>query len=139
MTITKDHINTLFSALRSKKLVARQDLACCQTCGMYEIDMDRAAAVKENTKHASRIGYVFYHRQDAEYAFGEPVKTKLGHVSGKELKNDLYLTFGSFEDDYIKHRDIGETVCNVVKECGLVYSWDGTPGKRIIIRNRQRK
>lgn len=139
MTIIKDQINTLFSKLRSNLLVAKQNFQCCQTCAIYEIEQERQKTLTENTKHAKRIGYVFYHAQDAEFAFGEPVKSDHGYLLSTTMKDDLYLSFGSWDGDYDKNIEIGNIICKTIKDCGLVYSWNGSPDKRIIVRNRQRK
>lgn len=141
MTITKEQINKLFSVLRQKKLMAKQDLACCQTCALFEIEQEYNAAKENHTKAANKIGYVFYHRQDAEFAFGEPVKTAGGSKMPTTLKNDLYLSFGGFGSgfNFTEDQNVAKIICETIKECGLVYSWNGSSNKRIIVRNRKRK
>jgi hypothetical protein len=51
----KDKLNAAFRDLRKAGYFARQNFACCQSCGCAEVPDDKAET------------YVFYHRQDAEH------------------------------------------------------------------------
>lgn len=109
-----DRIDAAFTALESKGIVARQNFACCQTCGLAEIGDE----IEEFAKTAEPAGYTFYHMQDTERA-----------CDG----GSLYLAYGTVkgtDEDAVK---IGETIRDTLARHGLTVEWDGSLGQKICI------
>ncbi|MFG1927149.1 DUF6891 domain-containing protein [Cryptosporangium sp. NPDC048952] len=102
-----DRLTEAFRALDAAGIVARQDFACCQNCGLAEIGgtvPDPAAA----------RGYVFYHQQDTDSA-----------VAGE----GVHLAYGLFGAP--PTTEIGTEVTTALTAAGLPVNWDGTTGQRI--------
>ncbi|GAA3388618.1 DUF6891 domain-containing protein [Cryptosporangium minutisporangium] len=102
-----DRLTEAFRALDAAGIVARQDFACCQNCGLAEI----GGTVPDPT--AAR-GYVFYHQQDAEHA-----------VEG----GGVFLAYGLFGQ--APTAEIGAEVAAALTAAGLTVNWDGATEKRI--------
>jgi len=102
-----DRLAEAFYALNLAGIVARQDFACCQNCGVTEI----GDAVPDP---ATARGYVFYHQQDAERA-----------VAG----GGVFLAFGSL--GRVPAAEIGAEVAAALTAAGLTVDWDGTVARRI--------
>ncbi|KAH7176144.1 hypothetical protein EDB81DRAFT_596947, partial [Dactylonectria macrodidyma] len=106
-----DKLAKAFSSLeRNRKILARMNLTCCQTCGVEEISGDR--------DDDSR-GYVFFHEQDTE-----------GVIAG----GDLALAFGSFTKSEKKTRDVGDIIARSLRRAGLRVEWKQDTGRRIMVR-----
>ncbi|TCB97282.1 hypothetical protein E0H26_13565 [Micromonospora zingiberis] len=106
-----DRLTDAFRALDITGIVAREDFACCQSCGSSEIG-------DEVTKGAPARGYVFYHGQDAERA-----------AQG----GTLWLAYGSF-DEQIDAAQVGEEVVAALRGEGLEVDWTGDAAQRIHVR-----
>ncbi|MCO8269836.1 hypothetical protein M1L60_04425 [Actinoplanes sp. TRM 88003] len=102
-----DRLTDAFRALDTAGIVARQDFACCQNCGVAEIG-------DEVRPELPARGYVFYHHQDAERA-----------VEG----GGVYLCYGSFEG--APAATVGEEVAVALRAEGLSVNWGGSAGQRI--------
>ncbi|GIF21126.1 hypothetical protein Ate02nite_38560 [Paractinoplanes tereljensis] len=111
-----DRLTDAFRALDLAGIVAREDFACCQSCGNSEIG-DEAG-----TGEPAR-GYVFYHGQDAERA-----------AQG----GTLWLAYGSF-DKKIGEAQIGDEVVAALRGEGLEVDWTGDPLERVHVRLRWAK
>ncbi|MFF5233529.1 DUF6891 domain-containing protein [Dactylosporangium sp. NPDC000521] len=111
-----DRLTAAFRALDLAGIVAREDFACCQSCGTSEISA-------EVSKGMPARGYVFYHGQDAERA------AKSG---------TLWLAYGSFDEQTGAARVGGEVVAALRGE-GLEVDWTGDADQRIHIRLRWAK
>lgn len=135
--ITKDRIDALFTKLRALKLTAKQDFQASEVVALWEIEQEEQA--REARGKQRHRGYAFYHRADTELAFGEPVKVPGGSLMGTTMKHDLYITFGSMTGDPDEAKQIGKEICRSIQEAGLVWAWDGSTDKKIIIRNKERK
>ncbi|GAA2630188.1 DUF6891 domain-containing protein [Paractinoplanes durhamensis] len=102
-----DRLTAAFRALDESRIVAREDFACCQNCGV--------TAIRDEVLAGSRArGYVFYHEQDAERAV---------------LGGGLWLAFGP-------SAQIGEEIVAALRAEGLHVEWDGSPQQRIDVRLR---
>ncbi|GAA3232447.1 hypothetical protein GCM10010532_068560 [Dactylosporangium siamense] len=106
-----DRLTDAFRALDAAGIVAREDFACCQNCGVSEIGA-------EATEAAPARGYVFYHLQDAERA-----------AEG----GSLWLAYGLF-DPSGDQAAAGAEVVAAVRAQGLHVDWDGSAGQRIHVR-----
>jgi hypothetical protein len=102
-----DRLTDAFRTLDRAGIVARQDFACCQNCGVSEIGDEVLP------KFPAR-GYVFYHQQDAERA-----------VEG----GGVYLCYGSFEGAAAE--TVGAEVADALRAEGLSVNWSGSAGQRI--------
>ncbi|WP_442637788.1 DUF6891 domain-containing protein [Rossellomorea marisflavi] len=101
----KEIITQIFKDLRKEGFVARQNLACCQSCAWSEVD------VMEDKKGKTFENVVFYHRQDAE---SFDTKTK-------NLQSTLFLAW----------RGDSSTIVKVIRKNGLKVDWDGSDFTRI--------
>lgn len=111
-----DKLDEAFAELDRLGIVARQNFACCQTCGHTEIDYEIGKTVVHRRVH----GYVFFHGQDSE------------HVANND---SLYLAYGSVscnDDDSVA---VGHEIVAVLKKHGLVVEWNGLIQKRIRIKD----
>ena len=116
-----DHLDRALDAMERDGILARENFACCMSCGTHEIQDDVANA--RSTGHAVR-GYVFYHQQDTEWV----VDTGC-----------LYLAFGAtnplpagvtYDDATIA---VGRGICAALEAEGLHVAWDGSPSQRIAV------
>jgi len=105
-----DRLTDAFRALDATGVVAREDFACCQNCGVTEIG-------DEVLDTAPARGFVFYHQQDTERA-----------AAG----GSLWLAYGRFEEP--SSAEIGEEICAALRAEGLHVDWSGSPGQRIHVR-----
>ncbi|KAL2837467.1 hypothetical protein BJY01DRAFT_251427 [Aspergillus pseudoustus] len=110
-----DKLSKAFASLeRNHGILARMNLACCQTCGIAEISGDS----DEDTR-----GYVFFHAQDTETVALEG--------------GDLSLAFGSFTKSERRNRAIGDVTVKSLRRAGLSVEWDGDAAKRITVHCEQ--
>jgi len=101
-----DRLDRAFAALEVEGVTARQNFACCQSCGQAEIGDEMADG---------STGYVFYHLQDTERA------AEYG---------TLYLSYGTLNGDAVA---IGHRVVDRLHREGLRTKWDGTLSQRIAV------
>ncbi|MEV0729550.1 hypothetical protein [Polymorphospora sp. NPDC050346] len=111
-----DRLTDAFRALDLAGIVAREDFACCQSCGNSEIG-------GEVGKGTPARGFVFYHGQDAERA-----------AQG----GTLWLAYGSF-DKQIGAAQVGEEVVAALRGEDLEVDWNGDAAQRIHVRLRWAK
>jgi hypothetical protein len=104
-----DRLERAFAALEQAGIVARENFACCQGCGMAEIgaEMDDEPTVR---------GFVFFHHQCTRSA-------AQGH--------GLSLHYGGFDGSEESARAVGQEVVAALTAAGLSTRWDGDPGKAI--------
>ncbi|MEU8389672.1 hypothetical protein [Micromonospora sp. NPDC048842] len=102
-----DRLTAAFRTLSATGLVARENFACCQNCGVAEIG-------DEVPRGRTARGYAFYHQQDAERG-----------VDG----SGVYLTWGLFGQPATV--DVGEEIAVALRAEGLTVDWDGHTGTRI--------
>jgi hypothetical protein len=106
-TTDADRLTAAFRRLSAAGIVAREDFACCQSCGLAELGGE---VVDGETPR----GYAFYHHQDATDAATD---------------GGLYIAFGRFEQP--PTAEIGREVADALADQGLAVSWDGDPTTRI--------
>ncbi|MFE6307296.1 DUF6891 domain-containing protein [Nocardiopsis sp. NPDC057823] len=98
-------------ALEEHGIVAREDFACCQRCGVSEI---REEGLDDGSDPR---GYVFYHEQDT----GD---------------DPLHLTFDTPDGSDATRAALGDEVVGVLRGHGLSVEWERDPRRRIRVRMR---
>lgn len=101
----KEIITQIFKDLRKEGFVARQNLACCQSCAWSEVD------IMEEKKGKTFENVVFYHRQDAE-SFDRGTKNLTGTM-------------------FLAWRGDSSKIVEVIRKNGLKVDWDGSDYCRI--------
>ena len=106
-----ESLNKAFADLNKRKIFAKQDFCCCQTCGASECN-------QEIGLNKNLVGYCFYHDQDTESA----IKT------GK-----LWLAYGNKEDGKYSDEKIGQMIVRIFKKNGFKTDWSGDSSQRIVV------
>lgn len=113
--LDKNKLTKAFKEMRKEHLFARQNFQCCRSCGL-------AAINEEKEVGAGKIGYVFYHQQDAQNL--------------NDGKN-LYMAFGALVDKDENRNDravqVGVRVVQILERNGVRTNWDGSIGSRIMV------
>ncbi|MER7839172.1 hypothetical protein ABTY98_25685 [Streptomyces sp. NPDC096040] len=104
-----DRLTRAFAALEREGVVAREDFACCRSCGMAEIGAEAEDAVGAR-------GFVFFHHQGTRSAAE-------GH--------GLSLYYGGFDGSAGTTTAVGREVVAALTAAGLSAVWDGNPDKAI--------
>ncbi|WP_392669987.1 DUF6891 domain-containing protein [Streptomyces sp. LN785] len=102
-----DRLERAFAALDASGITAREDFACCRSCGLGEIHADGDEDAR---------GFVFFHSQCTE-------AVALGH--------GLSLHYGGFDRSEATTTAIGHEVAAALTAAGLTVKWDGSPGQSI--------
>jgi hypothetical protein len=108
-----DRLDLAFAQLNDLGILARQSFSCCTSCGVDEID--RELRFK---KHGSKIGYVFFTRNDACSA-----------VHGL-----LCLAFGSRDATPASMRRVAKAVVACLLRHKLKARWSGDIDEKILVR-----
>jgi hypothetical protein len=111
----RDRLDRAFHSLGEQGIVARQDVACCLTCGTAEMHNEVREALSRGRKV---VGYAFYHQQDTQDA------CKSG---------ELYIAYASLAGGPEANADIGRAVAEAIRKEGLVVEWDGSPQRRLCV------
>ena len=99
-------LDGFFQALQIRHhFVARQNFACCRSCGMYEISMERKGSLRN--AHAS----VFYHMQD---------------TSSAAVTGNLMLRWAPFDEDEYPWVKVSDAILEEAERFGLDVSWNGS-------------
>ncbi len=109
-----DRLDRAFEVLNGKCIVARQNFACCLTCGHREIWDE----IEEVEKSHPVDGYVFYHLQCTEDAM---------------KSGTLYMAYGSIEEDEECLQRVGHMVVQELCKAGLNASWNGNFNSPIVV------
>jgi len=104
-----DRLSAAFDDLNARAIVARENFACCQRCGMGEIRDEDHDAEDEEAR-----GYVFYHEQDTG-------------------RRPLYLAFDTPDGSEESRVALGGEVVGVLRDHGLVPEWNRDAGRRIAV------
>lgn len=104
-------LDELFIRLNKKKILANQNFACCQNCGV-------ADSIKVISQNPDLIGYCFYHDQDRESA---------------AENGELYLTFGDCYTSDFTDEEIGKIIYNTCRKLQFKTRWNGSTSDRIKI------
>jgi len=111
-----DRLDAAFAAMEREGIVARQNFADCQTCGVAEMEEETDARAKAGKRVK---GFTFYHQQDTEAAVGG---------------RGIYLTYGAVGlDSEAADVEIGRRVVRILTDFGLHTSWNGSVKTRIAI------
>jgi len=102
-----ERLTAAFAFLEEAGIVAREDFACCRSCGLSEIGAEAPPGSR---------GFVFFHQQCIEHA-----------AAGQGLSL-YYGGFGSAEDTTAA---VGREVVTALERAGLPTQWDGNPGTAI--------
>ncbi|MBS1997611.1 MAG: hypothetical protein JSS86_14920 [Cyanobacteria bacterium SZAS LIN-2] len=126
-----DKLDKAFSELERRGILARQHFACCNDCGHQEMQSEvRRVVGSRRTRKRDRVmkavnqavselkGFAFFHQQDTQRAIKQ---------------GTLFLTFDSIERNVEKAVEVGATVVEVLKDVGLVVSWNGSYLQRIAV------
>jgi hypothetical protein len=109
-----DRLNNAFASLNRLGIVARQNFSCCTNCGHSDIWEE----IEQEEATNPVDGYVFYHLQCTERA----IKSR-----------QLFLAYGSTEDDDEVLKRVGNTIVRELKMTGLDAQWDGRTSSAIVI------
>ncbi|KAB2345158.1 DUF6891 domain-containing protein [Actinomadura rudentiformis] len=104
-----DRLGEAFDELNARSIVARENFACCQRCGLLEIRDEDHDGEDEQAR-----GYVFYHEQDTG-------------------RRPLHLTFDTPDGSEDSRVTLGDEVVGVLRDHGLVPEWDRDPRRRIAL------
>lgn len=104
-----ERLSRAFIALEATGITARENFACCRTCGQAEI----AAAGSPDAR-----GYVYFHSQCTDSA-------AVGH--------GLALLYGGFDGSSDTTASIGREIVAALQETGLSVEWNGDPEQTITI------
>ena len=115
----KEQLRATFSDLRSKKIFARMDLLCCQTCGCAEV---------ENKAKPEEWGYAFYHGQDAE---------NINPDSEDGLSVCLAWGLTHDKDDDETWNKLVSAILDSARKNNLLISWNGSRDMRISLVYRR--
>jgi hypothetical protein len=110
-TTDPQRLTRAFDALEAGGITARENFACCRSCGMAEIGAEMA-----DTDGAR--GFVFFHQQVTEHA-----------VEGY----GLVLHYGGLENSPQVTTAVGHEVVAALNSAGLSTQWDGNPDKTITV------
>ncbi|TDC84752.1 hypothetical protein [Actinomadura sp. 7K507] len=104
-----DRLSEVFDELNARSIVAREDFACCQRCGLLEIRDEDHDGEDEEAR-----GYVFYHEQDTG-------------------SRPLYLAYDTPDGSEESRVTLGDEVIEVLRAHGLAPDWNRDPGRRIAL------
>ncbi|WP_399884220.1 DUF6891 domain-containing protein [Streptomyces sp. BBFR51] len=107
-TTDPDRLTRVFQALDAAGVTARENFACCRSCGTAEMGAEREGA----------RGFVFFHQQSTEAAAE-------GH--------GLMLYYGGFDGSEKTTTAVGHEVVAAFAGSGLSTQWDGDPGRAITV------
>jgi len=108
-----DRLDAAFVELEAAGIIARQHLACCQSCGGAEIEAEMDAAAGKGRPYR---GYAFYHAQDTDAA-----------MDG----DGVYLAYGAAGPGTAASEAIGREIVETLRRHGLVTTWNGSCAQRI--------
>ncbi|WP_329275734.1 DUF6891 domain-containing protein [Streptomyces sp. NBC_00691] len=104
-----ERLTRAFEALRGVGITARENFACCRTCGESEIGGESEPDAR---------GFVYFHTQCTDSA-----------AAGQ----GLMLLYGGFDGAPETTTAIGHEVVAALETAGLPTEWDRTPGRAITI------
>lgn len=107
-----DRLDAAFAELERRRIIARQNFTCCQTCGLSEIWGEA-----DGWPHEPR-GYVFFHVQATERA-----------AAG----GGLDFSYGSTDQQDATVTAIANEVVEVLREHDLDATWNGDRNRKIAV------
>ena len=120
---TMVRLTRAFRKMRNCGLLAKENFACCWTCGIEEITELATSRVDAGREV---LGYVFYDMQD-----------NMERCAG----GDFHLVSGQFYLEGlgkvgISSTAVGKLVCYCLKKCGVAYEWDEEENTYIRVKVR---
>jgi hypothetical protein len=111
-----DHLDRAFETLKRQGVIALHMAGLTQTDGLEEVEDAYREAGGKNSKYA---GHCFYTEQDQGLALdGGGLHIGIGHLSGDDAKGV----------------EVGQMVRAALEREGLKVEWDGTIGRRLLIK-----
>ncbi|MET9929788.1 MULTISPECIES: hypothetical protein [unclassified Streptomyces] len=104
-----ERLTRAFTALEESGITARENFACCRTCGEAEIGDAGAPDAR---------GFVYFHTQCTDSA-------ATGH--------GLMLLYGGFDGSSGTTAAVGREVVAALAAVGLPTEWDGDPGRAVTV------
>ena len=99
-------LDGFFEALNSRQnFIARQNFACCRTCGIAEMNELRRGPLR------NARAFVFYHMQDTGRA---------------ALTGNLMLRWAPFDEDEFSWERVSDVILEEAERFGLDVSWNGS-------------
>ncbi|MFV0453361.1 MAG: DUF6891 domain-containing protein [Propioniciclava sp.] len=125
------NIDRAFGELNARGVVARGNFSCCGSCASREI-------YGEAPEDGAWLGYVYFHRQDAE-EIPEAGRTYLGY--GVNLASQIARDEWDAMSEADRERSysdkvrqfVAESVRPVLEGNGMQVGWDGDLGMRISV------
>jgi hypothetical protein len=108
-----DHLDRAFATLNAAGVLARQNFACCNSCGHGEM-FDLVHQQRERGRAID--GYVFYHQQDTDRVVGG---------------DGLHLRYASMSGGRDAAVALGRRVVSALAAEGLAVEWDEDPSRTI--------
>jgi len=115
----KKQINLAFKELRKNGFIAKQDWACCNSCGMKDI-YDEVNEEYIDAGKPEPDGFVFYHCQNTDLLKGYA---------------ETYLAWGAIDCEMSKKEEIkiGKTIVNILNKFDINVEWNGRIDTKIFI------
>jgi hypothetical protein len=140
-----DRMAAAFARIQQQGVLARMNFACCQNCGIDEIDDERTPLRRPAAGEYPwrEWGYTFFHQQDAERLAAEPAALYLSYSGFRAAPHlDPALVQAARDGDtgardqvrIETDRAVGTIVAAALREHGLTVDWDGDPDERIKVR-----
>lgn len=104
-----ERLTRAFTVLQHNGITARENFACCRSCGQAEIGTEAGPGSR---------GFVYFHSQCTESAAA-------GH--------GLTLLYGGFDGSSETTTAIGDEVVAALEAAGLSTRWDRDPGRSITV------
>jgi hypothetical protein len=120
----KTKLNSLFSALRKRKIVARQMFMCCTGCGCAQLGVEH-----EKGQHKGKAGWAFYNKQCA------PIRRMGTSRWTRESLGAVPIGFGTFDKEETSEGivAVGRAILEEATRVGLKTEWDGTADQKVTI------
>lgn len=105
-----ERLTRAFLILEASGVTARENFACCRSCGQAEIGAAGSADAR---------GFVYFHAQCTDAA---------------ACDHGLTLLYGGFDGTPETTISIGRDVVTALEAVGLPTSWDGSPSRGIEVK-----
>lgn len=103
-------IRRAFKRAEQEQLACRARFLCCGGCAVNDF------WTKRKTEHAGKVGFAYYHRQDADLL---------------REKGYTFIGFGGFTASPV---EVMRTLKKLLVKAGLAVEWDGTAGQRPCVK-----
>lgn len=114
-------VRGVFQELRQLGFIARMNFLCCSSCASYELGT-------RWDKQPTKKGVVYFHRQNDEN-YRETGCLCIHYFGGQ--------TGDSGEEASRKTKEVGDIITGLLSKRGVVYRWDGRPGRTIEVYDNE--